>query len=210
MLGFVMRARARLLRTPDPRYARLNLRWNPFAEVTPRERVLLAVADVPALRRGDVVQFVGASGRGKTTLLFAVAERHGGGTYERLTGTEGRLRKPPPRRGVFLLDEAQRARPETLREAANRAPILALATDRDLSSAFDRPILTVNVGAPDLGRLRTIVDRRFAWARRGRRTTPTVGDETLHALLTAHRGDVRAILAALFDAVERLQQPGEL
>jgi hypothetical protein len=188
-------------------FAHLNLRWNPFGEPSLPERASLAVLDLPELLGNDPVQLVGESGRGKTTHLLGLQARHPGAVYERLHEGDDRTRGPIPDSGVFLLDEAQRLRPALLRAILARPLALAFGTHVDLSVAAGRPLRTVRVDGVDPGRLRTIVDRRLEWARRGPGPIPVVTDRALEILLARHGSDLRAIEGCLYDAVQRLEAP---
>jgi hypothetical protein len=191
-------------------FAHLNLRRNPFGEPPVEARAALAIVDLPELRAGDPVQLIGDSGRGKTTHLLALRARHPGAVYERLHEGESRLRTPAPSGGVFLLDEAQRLNPADLRRLFAGSLVLALGTHDDLSPIAGRPLRTVRVDVVDVARLRAIVDRRLEWARREPGPVPVVTDAVLSVLVARHGTDVRAIEGTLYDAVQRLEEPGHV
>jgi hypothetical protein len=189
-------------------FAHLNLRFNPFGEAGLDERPSLAVVDVPALLPGDVVQFVGASGRGKTTHLLALRARHPGAAYERLDEGQDRCRCRVSASVLLLLDEAQRLRPSLLRLLLRREGPVALGTHVDLSAAARRPIPTILLRRLDVPKLRRIVERRIAWARRADGPVPEVPDAALRALIERHGDDVRAIEGTLYDAIQYMKEPG--
>ena len=113
--------------------------------------------------------------------------------------------------GVFLLDEAQRLRPRDLRRLGTRADLaLAFGTHDDLSAIVGRRLRTVRVEVIDVARLRAIVDRRLEWARRGPGPVPVVTDAVLATLVARHGTDVRAMEGALYDAVQKLEEPGHV
>jgi hypothetical protein len=191
-------------------FVHLNLRFNPFGEAGLDERPSLAVVDVPALAPGDAVQFVGDCGRGKTTHLLALRAQHPGAVYERLDEGQDRCRGPVPASGLLLLDEAQRLRPALLRRLLRREGPVALGTHVDLSPAARRPIPTILLRGLDVSRLRRIVERRIAWARRGPGAVPVVPDRALQALIARHGDDLRAIEGHLYDAVQDMKEPGDV
>jgi len=192
-------------------FAHLNLRLNPFGEPPVAARASLAIVDLPELRAGDPVQLIGESGRGKTTHLLALRARHPDAAYERLHEGEHRLRTAPPAAGVFLLDEAQRLRPADLRRLGARAGlVLAFGTHDDLSPIVGRPLRTVRVDVVGAARLRAIVDRRIEWARRAPGPVPRISDSALATLVARYGTDVRAIEGALYDAVQRMEEPGDV
>jgi hypothetical protein len=184
-------------------FAHLNLRHNPFGEATREERASLAVVELPELRPGDPVQFVGACGRGKTTHLLAIAALRPEAEYVRLDEGEDRVRSRSP---VLLIDEAQRLR--DVKGVLGRA--LALGSHADLSSRAGRPLRTVLLEGLGLGRLESVVSRRIEWARRGPGPVPRVARTTLAKLLARHGDDLRAMEGDLYDAIQRLEGPGDV
>ena len=194
----------------DLPFAHLNLRFNPFGEADAEERGWLAVVELPELRPREVLQLVGDSGRGKTTHLLALRARHPEAVYERLDEGQDGCRGAVPRSGVFLLDEAQRLRPSRLRRLIQREGLTVLGTHVDLSALAGRPLRCVHLSGLDLPRLRAIVERRIAWARRGQGPVPTVPDPTLRTLIERHGDDVRAIEGALYDSIQAMKEPGHV
>ena len=190
-------------------FVHLNLRRNPFGEPPPSERASLAVLEeLGPLRAGEAVQFIGESGRGKTTRLLTLAALHPGAVYERLDEGDRRCRANVPAGGVYLLDEAQRARPRSLAAALARAGRVALGTHEDLAAIAGRPLRTVRLDAPPtVERLDAIVRRRVEWARRGPGPVPEVGREALAKLIALHGSDLRAIEGHLYDLFQSLEEP---
>lgn len=196
---------------PGLPFAHLNLRFNPFGEPAPEERGALAIVDLPALGPGEVVQFLGESGHGKTTHLLALRARDPRAVYEKLEEGDDRWRSRPGETVPFLLDEAQRIRGSWRRRLFTQTRTLALGTHEDLSAYSDRPVRTVRlVGLTTPPRLRAIVDRRIEWARRGPGPVPVVPDPTLHVLMERHGGDVRAIFGLLYDSLQKQKEPGHV
>lgn len=196
--------------TPFFPFARLNLRWNPFGEPPREERGGLAVVDLPELRPGDPVQILGERGRGKTTHLLALAARHPGAVYECVPEGEDRFAGAAADGGVYLLDEAQRARPRLLRRLLDRPLAVALGTHEDLSGAAGRPLRTVRAGGLTADRLGEILRRRIEWARRGPGPVPRVPAESVRRLIERHGDDVRAIEGVLYDAFQEMKEPGDV
>ena len=154
------------------------------------------------------MQFIGDSGRGKTTHLLALASRHREAVYEKLEEGQDRWSTVPPLDAPFLLDEAQRARPEDLRALLASGRTLALGTHADLGALAPRPIRTVRVGGVGTEKLEAIVARRIEWARRGLGPLPTVPRSALTALQARHGDDVRGILGELYDVFQHLREVG--
>jgi hypothetical protein len=191
-------------------FARLNLRWNPFGEPAREDRGGLAVANLPELRPGDPVQIIGERGRGKTTHLLALAARHPGAVYECVPEDSDRFTHAPEDGGVYLLDEAQRARPGLLRRLLGRPLSVALGTHGDLSGAAGRPLRTVRAGGMEPDRLEEVLRRRIEWARRGPGPVPRVPAEAVRRLIGRHGDDVRAIEGVLYELLQEMKEPGDV
>jgi hypothetical protein len=189
-------------------FSHLNLRINPFGEPSPSDRASLALVDDPTLAAGEIVQFIGDSGRGKTTHLLALASRHRDAVYEKLEEGQDRWLAAPPIDAPFLLDEAQRARPEDLRAILASGRTLALGTHADLGALAARPLRTVRVGGVGTEKLGAIVARRIEWARRGVGPVPSVSRSALTALQARHGDDVRGIIGELYDVFQHLREVG--
>jgi hypothetical protein len=138
-------------------FSHLNLRVNPFGEASPEDCARLAMVDCKALVEGEIVQFLGDSGRGKTTHLLALASRQPKAIYEKLDEGQDRWTAVVPKDAPFLLDEAQRARPESLRALLALGETVALGTHVDLSDLTSRPMRTVHVGGVGTSGLGVIV-----------------------------------------------------
>jgi hypothetical protein len=189
-------------------FSHLNLRVNPFGEASAEDRARLALVDCAELAKGEIVQFLGESGRGKTTHLMALASRHPGAVYEKLDEGQDSWVSAVPRSAPFLLDEAQRARPESLRALLATARTVALGTHADLSPLTTRPMRTIRVGGVGTEKLGGIVARRIEWARRGPGEVPSVSTSAVRALLLRHGDDVRAIIGELYDVFQNLSEVG--
>ena len=113
-------------------FAHLNLRRNPFGELTAPERATLAVVDLDAaaaaLDAGAIVQLVAPHGRGKTTHLLALHARHAGAPFRR-AGREGIFDLPTE--GVAFVDEVDVLDGPARRALWVRAGALAVATHVD-------------------------------------------------------------------------------
>lgn len=189
-------------------FSHLNLRFNPFGEPSPPERAELASVETSDLSAGEIVQFIGDSGRGKTTHLLALAARHPAAVYVKLEEGQDAWSREPPEGAPFLLDEAQRARPERLRALLRSGRTVALGTHADLSGLAPRAIRTVQVGGWGVSSLGPIVARRIEWARRGPGPVPIVSDTALAILVSKHGDDLRSLLSELYDVFQTLTEVG--
>lgn len=189
-------------------FAHLNLRFNPFGELTDAERVRIAVLRVAPPAIGSCVQVIAGCGRGKTAHLLAFAHALGA-PYERADVTPGgRLVSPLAKLDAFVLDEAQLADRRDLAAAA-RVKTLVLGTHEDLAARLGgRDVLTVRLTEPPaIDVLAEIVRRRIEHARRAAGPVPSLSEGALALLLQRHGSDVRAIEGILYGAFQRLAGP---
>jgi len=199
-------------------FAPLNLRRNPFGQVPIDERPQLAVVDVEewveAVQGGTVVEFVGRSGRGKSTHLRVLAAHLPEAAYVHVH----KDRPPPamPDRPVLCVDEAQFLPPRRRRALYRRDAPLALGTHASLADeieAADRVVKTVSLDdrPVDASLLRQIVDRRLEWARRNEGNLPQLSDEAVTWLLERYGDNLRAIehhLYAVFQHLDSVRTVG--
>lgn len=138
---------------PDalPAFRALNLRRNPFGELTPDEWARAAVVDLEPLlawldRDGRCLQLIAPCGRGKTTHLHALRAAIPGARFRR-AGAD-----PVGRDAVLLLDEADAVGPLTRYRHHRHARRLAIATHVDLARElgwFGWEVRTVHVAVRD-------------------------------------------------------------
>jgi hypothetical protein len=196
-------------------FAHLNLRRNPFGERTPEERAALAVVDTGpwearlAEPRG-VVQFVGESGRGKTTRMLALRRRFPAAPFLRIF-EEASFNLPVA--PMLFVDEVQYLPRRHLRALFAGPAVLVLGSHVDFTAelrAAGRPVETVHLRGLSEDLLAAIVTARIEDARRSPGPVPVVGSATLRALIAAHGDDVRAIENRLYDAVQEMEAPGHV
>lgn len=196
-------------------FSHLNLRFNPFGELTDDERAAVAVAD-PVQLRGlaarllsddAVILLTGEPGRGKTTMLRAL--------HLHLTAELGPLPfvrvatggSPPIGEGrVVFVDEAQRLGWLSLRRLLRRPGGFALTAPGPFRHlGVGHRLVTVGVGDPSPERLALIVERRIELARRGAGPVPTVDAAAVAWLVARFADDVRAAEQALYEVFQRLE-----
>lgn len=194
-------------------FSPLNLRRNPFGEVPLAERPQVAVVDVEEwirqVQTGTAVEFVGASGRGKSTHLRVMAERMPEAAYVHVHED----RPPPemPDRPVLCVDEAQFLPPRRRRALYRSDANLALGTHTSLAdevAATGRAVDTVSLNerGADADLVRQIVAKRLEWARRGGGDVPTLSDDAVAWLLDHYRDNLRAIEHHLYAVFQRLDR----
>jgi len=195
-------------------FEHLNLRWNPFGEAAPEDIPSLAVVEVEPyverLRRpGFAIQFLGESGRGKSTHLMALHRFFPGMPY--LKFPENARIPRIPHAPVLFLDETQRLPRDLRRRVFSRKASFVLGTheDHSLELAGAR-IETVSIRLRGLTRerLAQIIERRLEWARRGTGPLPSLSATKITRLIEAYGDDVSAILACLYEEFQTLGAGG--
>jgi energy-coupling factor transporter ATP-binding protein EcfA2 len=192
-------------------FAHLNLRRNPFGEVPVDVRPQLAVAEVDEwidqVQDETVVEFVGESGRGKSTHMRLLAHRMPEAAYVHIHENQ-----PPPEmpdRPVLCVDEAQflpaRRRRDLYRSDAN----LAIGTHVSLAGEIEaagRTVETVSLGgrAVDAHFVRQVMEKRIDWARRDEGTVPELSDDAIVWLRGRYEDNLRAMEHHLYEVFQNL------
>ncbi len=191
-------------------YEHLNLRRNPFGELSLEEWATLAVVDVDAAvnrlqQPCHAVQFVGEKGYGKTTHLLAIRSRFPDAGYVHIP--EGQ-RAAVPAGTPVIVDEAQRLtwwqRLTTFRA---RVP-LVLGTHRDFTRELlrsGRTVETIRVeNATNAERLQQLLNARIEKSRRDVGAIPSIGSETVQLLLEKHGPDIRSAIHEMYVMFQNL------
>jgi hypothetical protein len=201
---------------PSLPYAHLNLRRNPFGELEAEERAELAVAEVGSLvarvrRPGAAVQLLGPSGSGKTTWLLAIRRHFPGAPFVKV---HERVRTRVPSGHPLFVDDAHLLPPRQRRRLLSRPISFILCTHLDLAqelAALGLEAVTVTPGGSLSAELLEVAfARRVEAARRGPGAVPRVPRTTVERLLAGCGGDVRSMELALYQAVVRLRECGDV
>lgn len=198
--------------SPPPRiqavlaYEHLNLRFNPFGELPPSERARVAVIRPLRMDGGEVLQVLGAAGRGKTTHLIAWHHATPGSVYEYVPEGSDRVRTEPLP-AFFFLDEAQRLNRRQLARLFANVPRLVVATHDDLSRFTRRPVRSIELHGIEPQKLARILSLRIEAARRNPGPLPTLTHASLSKLLLQFGDDLRAMESYLYDRFQSLEAP---
>ncbi len=204
--------------SPGLAFAHLNLRWNPFRDLTRDEWIDLADADCAGILNHlsghdarPVVQLLGKKGAGKTSHLLAILRHRPEAAYVHIP--EGQRREIPEAR-LILIDEAQRLTRRQKRHLFRSDTPLVLGTHTDFSARLTRcgrSVLSVHVHRQmTVERLHRLINARIAWSRRGPGTVPSVSSETTRALWTQWQPDVRRIMRELYLQFQNMKTPAEV
>ncbi len=213
-----MRSSDRMAPTATPLlpYVHLNLRWNPFGELTTEEWTSLAVVDIDEVVQSlsqpkTAVQYIGDKGYGKTTHLLALRARFPSSGYVHIP--EGETR-PVPSGSPLLIDEAQRLTWRQRRMVFGADIPLVLGTHRDFTGALrraGREVTTIHVERnTNAERLHRIVNARIQAARRSPGPVPSVSRQTVGKMLDEYGPNIRRIVQSLYVSVQEMRDTGEL
>lgn len=191
-------------------FAALNLRRNPFGELTTKDRIMLTVADIrpwlPMVQQPlQALQFIGRSGSGKSSHLLAIYAKLPAASYLFLP-ENGPLPEISPG-SPWIIDEAQRL-PRRMRHRVFSSTLpVVLATHTNLQRPLQRygyQVTTVNAESLiQPARLLQIFQRRIDAARLDPdlpscRITAT----DVHWLIQHYGADVRGMEYYLYKRVQ--------
>lgn len=197
-------------------YVHLNLRHNPFGELSREELTNLAEVEVDSIcgklsKDGFAVQFVGEKGNGKTTHLLAIRARFADAAYVHIA--EGETATLPGGCPT-MIDEAQRLTWwQRFRLFRSTVP-LVLGTHRDFTTELQRAgrkVETIDVSQQtDERRLCRLLNSRIEHMRRGAGLVPTVSMETAMKLRREFGSDIRAMLHSMYVVFQNLAEVREV
>lgn len=201
---------------PSLPFAHLNLRCNPFGELSISEWTAQADVDLsPILGALDqprsAVQLIGDKGFGKTTHLLALRARCESAGYVHIPEGE---RRGLPTGSPVLIDEAQRLTMLQRWQLFRSSVPLVLGTHHDFQNALlrsGRHVLTIHVETQvNSDRLHRILNARIAAARRHPGAIPTVSRSTVDQLMAQFGPNIRQIVHELYARIQRLSEVAEL
>jgi len=192
-------------------YAALNLRFNPFGELSREQRVLLAVVDIGDLPQRlcqprVAIQFLADHGYGKSTHLLALHAQFSQYTYTQVhTNVKPHFTAQEIQfvDSIENLSRLQRARLYRL------SPRIAFTTHRDLSQELTTAgysVYTRTLNQQSVDRVQAIFNRRIAHARRFHdEPVPTVTAATVSRLIERFDGNIRAMEYELYEMFQDLK-----
>jgi hypothetical protein len=193
-------------------FSHLNLRRNPFGELTAHERTALAIVEVrTALRHltlsRSAVQIVGEKGFGKTTHLLALATHFANSAYVHIP--EGERATIPAIGEPLLIDEAQRLTLLQRWQIFRSERRLILGTHTDFESALcsaGRSALTIAANQfTNESRVHTLLNARVQSARRADGPLPSITMHTASGLFAEFGSDIRSIEQSMYHTFQQLR-----
>ena len=196
----------------DLPFLHLNLRRNPFGELTLAEKTALAIVEFDAALQHlqlprSVVQVVGERGYGKTTHLLALAAQFAGHAYVHIP--EGQPVATPEKGEPLFIDEAQRMtfmqRWQTFRSQRR----LILGTHTNFEAALrqsGRQVLTIAADRlTDAARVQNLLNARIEFSRRAAGPIPKITQATAAELYREYRSDIRSIEHSMYLTFQQLR-----
>ncbi len=194
----------------------LNLRRNPFGELSPSERAEIAVVDTGPLvewvsQPNRVLEYVAECGRGKSSHLWAIAAACGA-EYLRIPEERDEPWELPAGE-ILVIDEAQFLSWWQRRKVFRRGRSYVVGTHEALTKVYRRARLEVKqevIQGLSVEKLGAIVERRIEASRRGEGPVPVVEVSGLEWLIERRGDDVRGIEGDLYEVFQRLEAPKSL
>ena len=199
----------------QPPFAHLNLKFNPFGELTRKERATTAIVELdqlPALHSKNrvAIQFMGKHGRGKSTHLIALHKQFKDSPYTQIhIGDKPTFNKNP----IQFIDSIEILPTSRRKKLYRTTNILALTTHHDLSkelSGAGFEVISKTIFVDNEQALKKIIDSRIEFARRDLGLLPDVGTQAIRQLITRFNDDIRAMEDHLYDVFQQLQEIGDV
>ena len=190
----------------------LNLRRNPFGELTAAERTRLAIVECDAALQHlksprSVIQVVGERGYGKTTHLLALAAQFPENAYVHIP--EGQHAAIPAQGEPLLIDEAQRMTRVQQWKTFLSQRRLVLGTHSDFEPALrraGRPVLTIAANQfTDATRVQNLLNARIESVRRDAGSIPQISEATAAELFKQYGSDIRSIEHSMYLTFQQLR-----
>lgn len=196
-------------------FAHLNLRFNPFGELTHEERGILAHVDLGLLpeilqHSHQAVQFVADHGRGKSTHLIALHRSFKNTLFTQLYPGDEPMFSKCALRFVDGVENLSKRRRRLLYRVSES---IAITTHHDLSdelSLAGYQVHSVWVSLKDEGMLNIALTRRIEFARRSEGPIPTLSSESIRRLQNSFGDDIRAMESCLYERFQSMKEPGDV
>lgn len=196
-------------------FVHLNLRINPFGELTQEERAGVAVVDLgelPALllQERQAIQFVADHGRGKSTHLIKLHQFFKNYPYTQIhCGDKPEVTK----NAIHFVDSVENLSKFRRRCLYKKADSIAITTHRDLTrelSTAGFKVHTVHVSLLDDSALQKVFSSRIEFARRGEGDVPTISLASISSLKEIFHDDIRAMESHLYAVFQTLEGVGNV
>jgi hypothetical protein len=197
-------------------FSHLNLRFNPFGEldISAWRKIVIADVDacIPLLKNpGNVVQFIGGMGRGKTSHLFALWNHFSEASY---VYVEEDASPRFPVSQPLIVDEIQRLSRRERYRLFKRPISFAVGTHVDYTSEMIKAGLKVKTMEVEANlsadRLCRIWQNRIENARRNCSPVPVITHKAAKRLMELYGTDIRAMECELYSTFQSLKEKGDV
>jgi len=190
----------------------LNLRFNPFGELSGDQWLAASIVDiehlVAPLRLPNVaVQFLADHGRGKTTHLRKLHQEFSDAPYIKLYIDE----KLPvfPKSRLTFIDSFENANKSRRKKIYKKTNSLAFTTHSDLTDELEKrgyKVVTERVSCNSNEKLLNILNTRIEIARNGSGDLPLLNMEKVTQLRENFGDDIRAMQYQLYEEYQLLKE----
>ncbi|RDH84023.1 MAG: hypothetical protein DIZ80_07770 [endosymbiont of Galathealinum brachiosum] len=191
----------------------LNLRFNPFGELTSDQRKQVAFVDIESLtkslnKEATAIQFLADHGRGKTTHLLSLHDYYSKTEYIKIYQGD----KPDfTEQFIRFVDSVENLTKKSRLELYKKTSSIAFTSHADLSKELHKAgfsVTTIKVCMENELTLRDIFTQRIKFAQRNDGAIPVVDQFAIKKLKTLYGDDIRSMeghLYELFQQMERIE-----
>ncbi len=200
-----------LMTNPTLPFVNLNLRFNPFRELTHQEKSSLSVVKIENFVKRlasscFALQFLGKKGRGKTTHLLALQKYFPDAPYIYYpeNGPKPKIGKFP----LLFLDETQRFKPKERMRIWQRKTTFVVGTHKDHSEEFAKAGLeyeSIILEGLSEAKLANIIKLRLEHARRSKGNIPYLDESAIKKLIERFDDNIRSIEDYLYEVFQDLE-----
>lgn len=197
-------------------FAALNLKRNPFGELSQTERARLAITNIAEFsaklsQTGFALQVLGEQGRGKTTHLIALKQDFPDAPY--IYYAEDAPKPHVPKAPLLFLDETQRFSKQERKQIFKQNASFVIATHENHEAELKKAGLecvTLTLSGLSKEKLECILSARIEASRRNRGDLPYFSQESIQKLIIMFEDDLRSMFDYLYDIFQSLEKPTEI
>ncbi len=197
-------------------FSALNLKRNPFGELSQAERARLAVTNLSEFsaklsQTGFALQVLGEQGRGKTTHLLALKQAFPDAPY--IYYAEDGPKPPVPKAPLLFLDETQRFSKQERKQIFKQNASFVIATHENHEAELKKAGLdcvTLTLSGLSKEKLERILSARIEASRRNHGELPYFSQESIQKLIKMFEDDLRSMFDYLYDIFQSLEKPTEI
>lgn len=196
-------------------FAHLNLRFNPFGELTREQRAVTAIVELDDIpehfsKRRIAIQFTGEHGRGKSTHLIALHKQFKHSPYTQIHIGDKPTFSNDDIQFIDSIEMLPAARRKKIYRSTN---ILAITTHNDLTNELHTAgfeVISKRITVDNAQHIKQIFDKRIELARRNTGSLPGIDIKTVRTLITKFNDDIRAMEHHLYEIFQQLQEIGNV